>query len=380
MEVSEASLKTLNTKILSEKQKMEAVLRDIGDAVFVTDSEKRIVLANTAMEKLFGLSEEEMVGKKIKEVIKLSYESSGKQPNDLIDAVFKKKKLVRPLETLIVRKKDGTRISVDGVASPIIDQNEKMVGTVWVLRDVTKQRELEKIREDFISMASHQMRTPLTGIKWFIELLRGEATKTSSKSIVKYINSIGESNQRLIDLVDDLLVTNKNGRGSDVRNPENYSIKKICQGAVDLQSRLFAEKNIQLDGMDQIPEKYEMGVDKIQMIQVFGNLLNNAGRYSPIGSKIDIRLEKKGENYLFSIKDRGLGIPESQKSRIFEKFFRADNVAENVPGSGLGLYLTKGIVEGYGGKIWFDSKEGTGTTFFVKLPIKQKKEWITKRR
>ena len=367
-----ASLYSLN---LTEKQKMESILRDIGDAVFVTDSKKRIVLANIAMEKLFGLPEKEMTGKKIKEVIKLSYESSGKEPEDLIDAVFNKKKLTRPTETLILKNKYGTKISVDGVASPVMDQNEKLVGTVWILRDVTKQRELEKMRTDFISLASHQMRTPLTGIKWFVELLKGEVTKTTGKSIVKYVNSIGESNQRLIDLVNDLLVVSKNDEGFlSVKDLNVYSIKDICQEALVLQGRLFAEKNIQVEGMDQIPEKYEIETDKIQMIQVLGNLLNNAGRYSATGSKIDIRVEKKGGNYIFSVKDRGLGIPESQKPRVFQKFFRADNVAKNIPGSGLGLYLAKSIIEGYRGKIWFESKEGKGTTFFVKLPIKQKKD------
>ena len=109
------------------------------------------------------------------------------------------------------------------------------------------------------------------------------------------------------------------------------------------------------------------------MIQVFGNILSNAARYSPDGSRVTVWAEKMNDGYQVMIKDEGLGIPESQKPRVFERFFRADNVAKKVPGTGLGLYMSKNIITSHGGNIWFESKEGTGTTFFVKLPIKQNK-------
>jgi two-component system sensor histidine kinase VicK len=110
----------------------------------------------------------------------------------------------------------------------------------------------------------------------------------------------------------------------------------------------------------------------VQMVQVFGNLINNAASYSPAGSRIEIMAEPKFSKVKISIKDHGVGIPVSQHGNVFGKFFRADNVSKTIPGSGLGLYVAKSMVEAHGGKIWFESKENLGTTFFVELPIKQK--------
>jgi two-component system sensor histidine kinase/response regulator len=178
---AERELTILNMNTLAEKHKLEAILRDMGDAVFVTDDKKKIILANRAMELLFGLTEKEMLRKEIEEVLVLAYETSGKKPVDLFEKVFEKKVQARPVETLVIKSKKGTPVSVDGVASPIVDENSNLIGTVWLLRDVTKQRELEQMREDFVSLASHQLRTPLTGIKWFAELLHENAPKCRLK-------------------------------------------------------------------------------------------------------------------------------------------------------------------------------------------------------
>src|SRR3989339_151057 len=367
-------LDKLSFDTLTQKQKLENILSDIGDAVFVTDTKKTIVMANNAMEKLFGLGRKEMTGKNIEEVMDLSYESSGKKPEDLLETVFNKKKQARSIETLILNRKGGVRISIDGVASPIMDEKHKLVGTVWVLRDVTKQRELEKMRLDFVSLASHQLRSPLTGIKWYVGLLRECAVKSSDKKAKEYIDSIEESNQKLIDLVDDLLAVGKmNESGFVEKQLENRSLKEIIKGASQIQARMYVDHNIRLEGIDLIPEGFVVEVDATQMIQVFGNILSNAARYSPDGSRVTVWAEKMNDGYQVMIKDEGLGIPESQKPRVFERFFRADNVAKKVPGTGLGLYMSKNIITSHGGNIWFESKEGTGTTFFVKLPIKQNK-------
>ncbi|KKS62619.1 MAG: Two component hybrid sensor and regulator [Candidatus Collierbacteria bacterium GW2011_GWF1_42_50] len=258
------------------------------------------------------------------------------------------------------------------MASPIVDENLKLVGTVWVLRDVTKEKALEQMRMDFISLASHQLRTPLTGIKWFAELLDQNAPKMSIDKIQEYIRKIGESNNRMIDLVNDLMATSKADSGKIVRVVSSYPIKDLLQRAIDEQGRLFLDKKIAIEGMELISDDLKVDADMTQMVQIFGNLFNNAASYSPEGSKIEVGAELGLGRVRISVRDHGVGIPLKQQGKVFDKFFRADNVAKTIPGSGLGLYVAKSMVESHGGKIWFESKENLGTTFFVELPIKQK--------
>ena len=371
---AEEKLAKVNADILNEKYKLEAILQDMGDAVFVTDEDKKIVLVNRAMENLFGLSEKEMYGKKIEETLALSYETTGEKPVDLIKSVFEKKRQAKPVSSLVIKHKSGQSVLVDGVASPILDAGGVLKGTVWVLRDVSKEKELEKMRIDFISLASHQLRTPLTGIKWFVELLQEDASKIPMDKVQEYIKRIGESSSRMVDLVNDLLTTSRADSGKLVKDVGNYSVKDLFQQAVEAQDRVFTDKKIRVEGVSEISSDLEIDADVVQMEQVLGNLLNNAACYSPPGSKIEIKVEQIGEKIRITVKDHGIGIPVSQQSKVFEKFFRANNVAGTIPGTGLGLYVAKSMVESHGGKIWFESKENEGTTFFVELPIKQKNE------
>lgn len=368
---NEEKLKKLNYEILSEKQKIEAILREMGDAVFVTDTNKKITMANKATELLFDLSENEVKNKRIDEVIPLSYESTGKKPSDLIESVFKNKKMVRPKETLVLDKKSGNKVCIDGVATPIVDNDKKLVGTVWVFRDVTKEREIDKMKSDFVSLASHQLRTPLTGIKWFAELLGENVSILPIEKIREYVEKIGESNNRMICLVNDLVNTSRVDAGKLVKVVEKQFIGEVLKEAVEAQGRIFIDKNIQVVGIDSISRELCVDIDKIQISQVFGNLFNNAAKYSQPGGDIKVEAELVGENVRVSIQDHGLGIPPAQKDKVFTKFFRGDNVSRNIPGSGLGLYLSKSIVENHGGRIWFESEENVGTTFFVELPVKQ---------
>jgi PAS domain S-box-containing protein len=371
---AEAELARVNMEVMSDKQRMEAILRDMGDAVFVTDNEKNIAMANKAMEGLFGMREIEMLGKNIEQVMNLYYESSGEKPKDLIETVFEKKKPARPKEILVLSKKSGDKLFVDGVATPIIDINSKLVGTVWVFRDVTKEREVDKMKTDFISLASHQLRTPLTGIKWFVELLEENKEKLPKDRISEYIRRIGQSSDRMIELVNDLLATSRADNGKLEKEMGSYPARELLQQAIDEQGRIFTNKNIKIVGLNTINPEWELEADMVQMSQVFGNLFNNAASYSPANSVIEVGGEQVDGMVKIFVKDSGLGIPKEQQEKVFGKFFRADNVAKTIPGSGLGLYVAKSMVESHGGKIWFESKENLGTTFFVELPIKQKKD------
>lgn len=368
---SEIKLKRLSDEILSEKQKMEAILRDMGDAVFVTDRKKKIIMVNKALELLFGLSREELLGKNIGEALTLSYESSGKKPIDILNSVFEKKIPAKPADIMVLNKKDGSRLLVDGIGSPITNENKKLVWTVWVFRDVTKERELDKMKTEFVSLASHQLRSPLTGIKWFIELLTSDKSKIPPEKVQEYLRNIGKSNERLIALVSDLLITSKIESGKVRKDQALCSLKSLIQNALDDQKTVLQDKKITVLGLEKIPPSLNVEVDEIQITQVFGNLINNAASYSPEGNQIELGAELQDGKVKILVKDYGFGIPAAQQAKIFNKFYRGDNVAKITSGSGLGLYVARSMVENHGGKIWFESGEGKGTTFFVELPLKQ---------
>jgi two-component system sensor histidine kinase VicK len=156
-----------------------------------------------------------------------------------------------------------------------------------------------------------------------------------------------------------------------VKDISTHSLRELLEQSIDQQGRIFVDKNIEILGLDIIPIEYESEVDLVQLTQVFGNLFNNAASYSPAGSKIEVKAEPHDGKITVSIKDQGLGIPKPQQEKMFTKFFRGDNVSKTIPGSGLGLYVAKSIVENHGGKIWFESAENLGTTFFIEIPLKQ---------
>lgn len=371
----EDDLMNVNKEVQSEKQKLETVLRDMGDAVIAVDEKGIIQIANQGASELIGMSKEELIGKTVNQIIKMVSEKTGEKQECLVDSVLRNGEISWPKEPLILESIKGKSVPVDGVATPIKDNNGNISGAVMVLRDVAKERSLNKMKEDFVSMASHQLRTPLTGIKWFVELLREKDKVIPAEKTREYVDKIGESNQRLIDLVNDLLITSRIEEGGLIeKDLMEHSIKDIIHEALVIQGNTIADKNIHVEGVDFIPEEIVIEADRIQMIQVFGNIINNAVSYSPVGSRVDIWVEKKDSMIDIMVKDEGIGIPENQKTKVFDKFFRADNVTKHIPGSGLGLYVTKTIVEGHGGKIWFESAENKGTTFFVELPIKQKKD------
>ena len=369
---AERELERVNQEILIEKQNIESILREMGDAVFTTDVEGKIMTVNRAMEKLCGVEEKNVKGKSVYDTFCFVYEGTTEAVKDIMPEVLKIKKPVRPKAIMILERENGRKIMTDGVITPIFRKEGEITGTVWVLRDVTRERELERMRTDFISLASHQLRTPLTGIKWFVELLDENAPKIPIDKVQEYVRKIGESNERMIDLVNDLMMTTRADSGRLEKELESYPIKQLLQQAIDEQGRIFLDKNISIEGMDLVPETLEVEADMLQMVQVFGNLFNNAASYSPAGSSIEVKTELKDGKVQIAVKDQGVGIPKEQQNKVFAKFFRADNVAKTIPGSGLGLYVAKSMVEAHRGKIWFESKENIGTTFFVELPIKQK--------
>ncbi len=255
--------------------------------------------------------------------------------------------------------------------SPIIDKDRNLTGFVATEEDLTKEQRIDQAKTEFISLASHQLRTPLTAISWYTEMiLKGDAGTVAPEQ-KKYLEEIYRGNERMIDLVNTLLDVSRLELGTFKVEPKPTDVIALARSVLNEQKSKIEKKRL------TIAEKLSKDVpafstDPKLLRMVFQNLLANSVEYSPEKSTVhfEVALDAAKKNLLITIADTGYGIPKNQQDKIFTKFFRADNVRDkDTDGTGLGLYIVKSIVESSGGKIRFESKENKGTTFYVTLPL-----------
>ena len=337
----------------------------VSDHVVITNPEGVITYANKAATKITGYSLEEMVGKK-------PSLWGGQMPKEFYEKFWRTiKSDKKPFWSELTNKRKGGELyEAELRVSPILDENGNLLFFVGIERDISKVKAVDKMKTEFISLASHQLRTPLSAVKWFGEMLiDGDAGKLT-KMQEKYVMKINESNEREIQLVNALLNVSRIESGKIVVSAKPTDFRKMVEGILgDMKVNITGENKILQYTVDKnVPE---MMIDVELIKHVYSNLLTNALKYTNEGGKISVRVYLKGRNVITEVKDNGIGIPKEEQLRITEKFFRGSNaLKKETEGSGLGLYLTKTIVESSGGKMWFESTEGKGSTFKFSLPIR----------
>ena len=355
----------------------EALLGSIGDGVVAIDSAGKIMFANKAAEEMLGLKNSEMIGKSYEEILVIETENNekvAKEKNPLHQALNSGKKIVtdatedKTNTIFYYAKKDGTRFPVAITAAPVI-LDGKTIGAIDVFRDVTIERQIDKAKSEFVSIASHQLRTPLTAIRWYAEYLMGGKAGKLTKKQAEYMNAVYSGNLRMIKLINMMLNISRLEAGKIKVNKVPTDMKSLLEDIIKEQQFDVDLKKQKLvfECEQKLPQ---LSTDPALIRQVFQNLISNAIKYTPEGGKIVLSAQKKDEKLLFEVQDNGIGIPENQQNKMFQKLFRADNAMESsAEGTGLGLYGAKMTAEQLGGKIWFESKQGKGTTFFVELPV-----------
>ncbi len=225
-------------------------------------------------------------------------------------------------------------------------------------------------RVEFVSIASHQLKNPLSGIKWSTELLLNNRVGTLNDEQHTHISHIYESNERMINLINDLLKSSNLEESKDIIKKDLFNIVDLVKNSeIDLHG-LLKEKNISVVYSKDFPAEKNIKIDHKKIQEVVTNILSNAIKYSHNDSSVYLDLKDENGSTVLSVRDEGVGIPKSSQGRVFDRFFRAENASKNSPdGNGLGLYIAKRIVEKHGGQIYFESIEDKGTTFFVKLPF-----------
>lgn len=375
---SEIRLKNAKEKLEREKTKDEAIIENIAEGLIVTDENKNILVFNKTAQELLGWTSKEIVGKNFFEKIKLVDENNKEMPEakrPLELALSGKKNFIGGVaEKYYYLKKDKNKFPVAILTAPLILGN-KIIGVVEVFRDVTKEKEIDKAKTEFVSMASHQLRTPLTTINWYLEMLLDKEVGEISKNQEEYLKSIYGASRRMTELVSALLNVARIELGTFAIEPRKVRIEKIADSVIEellpkiqkkkIKLRKYFEENLPIISTDP----------KLTRI-ILQNLLSNAVKYTKENrGKVLLKIKKQKNNILIRVSDNGYGIPEKDKSKIFTKLFRADNIKTMEPdGTGLGLYIVKGIVDGYGGDVWFKSKENKGVTFSVLIPTKIKRK------
>jgi signal transduction histidine kinase len=266
-----------------------------------------------------------------------------------------------------VVRPDGHRTSVSITYSPLYDAEGALVNIVGSVHDVTRFREAEEIKSMFISVISHELKTPVALIKGYASTLRREDAHWDSKTVQDSLTIIEEESDRLDRLINDLLEASRIQAGTLKLQLGDVSIPKLAQKAVERFRVETTHHELQLDFPPDFPP---VMADETRLEEVFYNLIGNAIKYTE-GGTIRVGGRAKGEHVELYVSDQGEGIPREQQARLFEPFYRVDSgLGRRTQGVGLGLFLVKAIVEGHGGRIWVDSAPGQGSTFRFTLPLR----------
>lgn len=271
-------------------------------------------------------------------------------------------------EEIDILRKDKRKIHLSVNAAPIFNKNKEIIAAVSTLYDVTEAKQLEQRKDDFVNMASHELKTPITSMKLYIEMLLKWVEKYQDEKINKNLHSLRIQTERLQELVSDLLDVSRIQTGKLYFRKEKFDIVdlieetvSILQGATNKHTLVFSKK-----------ESIFIFADKFRIYQVLTNLVTNAIKYSPENNEIIIRIKKQHLKVVVSVEDFGIGIEKNQQRKIFERLYQVSDLKTKMyPGLGMGLYISKEIIRRHKGSIWVEGEKGKGSTFFFSLPIKK---------
>lgn len=377
LETSVKDLRAANRLLANEKARVEAILNSLGDGLITVDAVGHTTFVNEPAIQLLGPNIA-LLGQNAEKLIVFQHESG---------LPFKEREA--PLQTVLSSGKQVSARLGKGTAYYLLGANNvpmrvaftatpirlksKTLGAVLIFRDITEESNTDRTKSEIISIASHQLRTPLTTIRWYAnELIKNRKLATTKRK--SYLNQIRESNQRMIDLVEHLLNVSRIELGTLTLKPEDIDLSTLVDSILaDLKAKIDDKKLTITKKVETTHPKVMADRSALQI--VLQNIISNAVEFSFEKGAIVITLAVEDGMTMVRVADQGCGIPANQQSHIFTKLFRATNAYEvSTTGSGLGLYISRALVEQMQGKIWFTSTEKVGTTMYVTVPSKHKRK------
>jgi PAS domain S-box-containing protein len=342
----------LYQRVTEEKERSGAILAHIADGIVAVGRDDRIVLWNRMAEQITGVPASEALGRLVPEVIQRELAADGSQP---------------PGERQVAIRRGSTEVWLALTEAVMLDAGGAVAGRIFAFRDVSSERAVEQMKSDFVSTVSHELRTPLTSIYGFAETLMRSDVDFSDPERATFLGYIASESERLIQIVDDLLNVARLEAGTLA-----VSVEPIDVGVAAREAAAAAEAHAdghQRFAVDVEPATLVVRADREKLTQVLANLLDNAVKYSPEGGTITLSARQRADAAEIVVADEGIGIPRSDQQRIFTKFFRTDRGVTGSAGTGLGLFLVRGLVAAMGGRIWVESEEGRGSRFTFDLPL-----------
>ena len=353
---------------------IENLLENAGDAIVSTDAQDTILSWNRAAEVIFGYSKDEVIGKS------LAILAPQNHPTELVD-LRTKVELTGPMRSLEVhrKRKDGSVFNVSLAVSATKDKDGKVVGFLYIAKDITEAkhyerrlRQLDRMKSDFVSNVSHELRTPLTAIKGSVDNMLDGITGPMNERQTRYLVRVKSNADRLGRLINELLDLSRIESGKIDLMPADLPMIEVAKEVAEILRPVAAEKLISLEVSDSGGEVIAWA-DRDKITQVLLNLVGNAVKFTPAHGKVTVSVDKDGQALVrVSVADTGPGIPANELDKVFDKFYQVARVNKEITkGAGLGLAISKALVEMHGGRLWIESEVGIGSIFSFTVPARR---------
>lgn len=352
--------------ITSEANRLRSVINSIEDGVFALDRDRRIILFNKAAMKISGFSIEQAAGRPVSQIVPLQ-KGSQLILEEWLDANEEKALSQSAWENISLKSRDGKEHSLDvDVLYQGADPNG--IRTLVTFHDRTQAQEVEDMKVDFVALAAHELRTPITVIRGYLEILDEELGSKLSPENKEFMRKLNLSASQLSGFINNILNVSRIEHGNLNLKMEKTDWLQVLRATTEtlLPKAELQRKKIVLELPQELPA---VSVDKVSIVEVINNLVDNAIKYSGPETTITVCAQVKDQTVETTVADQGLGIPENALDKLFSKFYRSHRTRSSHQGTGLGLYMSKGIIEAHGGSIWVHTKENEGSTFGFFLPI-----------
>jgi len=362
----------LYQSVSEERQRLAAILDHSADGIMILDATGRVLRFNTALGRMLGASPLESIGRFHDDVVQWERIDQGQSLHKALEGGWPRPRAQdEPPDSLYVEgdllRQDGSRISLGVTYAPLIDENGTLHNIIANVRDITHFREAQELKSTFISIVSHELKTPVALIKGYAGTLRREDARWDTKQVQQSLTVIEEEADRLTELIDNLLSASKlQADGMRLTNIGDVNLAVLAASAVE---RFQTQTTIHQLVVDFPADYPSVPGDEARLRQVIDNLLSNAIKYSPKGGAVRISGTFDTHSVTLSVQDQGVGLALDEQEHIFERFYRVDDaLSRKTQGTGLGLYLASAVIEAHGGRIWVESQPGKGATFRFTLP------------
>jgi PAS domain S-box-containing protein len=347
-------------RVLSDKKQTDAVIRSVAEGLLVVDAQGKVVMMNPAAERLLGVARKDKIGKPVDESLK----------DEQIISLVKDSKNKNGKEIELFSQNNETSKTIRASSAVIENENGQTVGMVSVLSDITKQKEIDRLKAGFVANVTHELRTPLVSIDKAISLLLSQNGSNLSQSQTQFLAIASRNCKRLSLLINDLLDLAKLEAGKMNVVLSACSIDKVVSESIEGLNPWAGAKSVTLVNKAEV-NLPQVKIDPDKIIQVLNNLIGNAIKFTPNNGTITVEAKLYNDHeVVVSVQDTGVGIAKNELDKVFDKFYQTgERVATDVSGTGIGLSIAKEIAQLHGGKIWVESDSGQGARFSFTIPL-----------